>query len=132
MPLPVNHPISERTISAATNSIATTPLACAVAAPFPGRIRTVAGVAHGAFTGDCSVAVAIVRAPVAGVAPGSGTALTGSPLTLTAANSAAGTSASLDPTGDASVFEGDLVVFTPSGATGTTIGGTFSATFTRL
>ena len=49
-------------------------------------------------------------------------------MTLTAANSAAGTSTSLTPTGGEYVYEGDFIVFTPSGSTGTTIGGTFSAT----
>ena len=71
------------------------------------------------------MAVAIIAAVAGGTAPGSGTAITGSPLVLTASNSAAGTSASMTPTGANVANEGDLVTFTPSGSTGTTIGGTF-------
>lgn len=132
MPLPENHPVgSERTLFTSTNSIATTPQACAVIAPFSGRLARVAGVAHGAFTGDCSIAVAIIPAVAAGTAPGAGTAISGSPMTLTAANSAAGTSTSMVPGTRTAITEGDLVVFTPSGSTGTTIGGTFSASFRK-
>jgi hypothetical protein len=127
MALPVNHPLDEQTVFASTNSIATTPLACVAIAPFRGKIVKVGGAAHGAFTTDCSVAVAIITAVAGGTAPGSGTAITGSPMTLSATNSAAGTSNSFVPTGANFVNEGDLIVFTPSGSTGTTIGGTFYA-----
>jgi len=126
MALPTPHPmLLERFYSASTNSIASTPLACAIRVPFRCRINLVTGVSHGAFTTDCSVAVAIIAAVAGGTAPGSGTAITGSPLVLTASNSAAGTSASMTPTGANVANEGDLVTFTPSGSTGTTIGGTF-------
>lgn len=125
--VPSNHPLYEDWLSTSTQSIATTPLACAIAAPFRGRIVGLRGVSHGAFTTDCSVAVAIIISPVAGIAPGAGTAVTGSPMVLTAANSAAGTTVSMTPTGANFVNEGDLIVFTPSGSTGTTIGGTFFA-----
>jgi hypothetical protein len=131
MPLPNVYPLGQRTLSASTNSIASTPLRAVVIAPFTGRLVGLSGVAHGTFTSNCSVAVAIVPAVDAGTAPGSGTAVSGSPMTLTAANSAAGTSASLNPGAFTYVTEGDLVVFTPSGSTGTTIGGTFSATFRK-
>ena len=127
MALPVNHPLDEQTASADTQSIATTPLACVAIAPFRGKIVKISGVAHGAFTTNCSIAVAIIAAPVAGVAPGAGTAVGGSPFVLTAANSAAGTTNSFIPTSANDVNEGDLIVFTPSGSTGTTIGGTFYA-----
>ena len=128
MALPTNHPIlKEAYLDTSTNSIASTPLACSVRAPFRGNVVLVAGVAHGAFTTDCSVAVVIKPAVAGGTAPGSGTAITGSPLVLTASNSAAGTSASYVPSGAFAVNEGDLIVFTPSGSTGTTIGGTFYA-----
>ncbi len=129
MALPNNYPLYQDTLTTTTNSIASTPLACAIRAPYRGTIVRIGAVSHGAFTTDCSVAVAIITSPVAGVAPGAGTAVTGSPMTLTASNSAAGTQTSMVPTGANVVNEGDIVVFTPSGSTGTTIGGTFTATF---
>lgn len=128
MALPVNHPLDEQTLCTSTNSIASTPLACAVRAPYRGRITSIGAVAHGGFTTNCSVAVVIITPVADGTAPGAGTAVTGSPMTLAATNSAAGTSTSMTPTGANIVNEGDLIVFTPSGSTGTTIGGTFTAT----
>jgi hypothetical protein len=128
MALPDPHPfLRERYFDASTNSIASTPLACAIRAPFRCRIVKVGAVSHGAFTTDCSVAIAIVAAVAGGTAPGAGTAVTGSPLVLTASNSAAGTSATMTPSGANLMNEGDLLTFTPSGSTGTTIGGTFMA-----
>lgn len=128
MALPNPHPmLKEVTVSASTNSIASTPLACVARAPFRGKIVKAGGVSHGIFTTDCSVAVAIIPVVAGGTAPGSGTAVTGSPLVLTASNSATGTSNSFIPTGANLVNEDDLIIFTPSGSTGTTIGGTFYA-----
>ncbi len=127
MVLPVNHPFDEQTLSCSTNSIASTPLAAVIRASFRGQINRFGAVSHGAFTTDCSVAVAIIKAVAGGTAPGSGTAVSGSPMTLTASNSAAGTSTSMTPSANTFVDEGDLIMFTPSGSTGTTIGGTFSA-----
>ncbi len=128
MALPVNHPIDEQTLSCSTNSIASTPLAAAVRAPFRGVINRIGAVSHGAFTTNCSIAVAIITPVADGAAPGSGTAVSGSPMTLAATNSAAGTSTSMVPSAVTVVNEGDLIVFTPSGSTGTTIGATFSVT----
>ena len=129
MALPNPYPkLVQATFNTSTNSIASTPLACAIRAPYRGIVTLISGVTHGAFTTDCSVAVVIKAAVAGGTAPGSGTAITGSPMVLTASNSAAGTSASFVPSGANLVNEGDLIVFTPSGSTGTTIGGTFYAT----
>lgn len=129
MALPSPHPtLKEQTVFTATNSIASTPLACVAVAPFRGKIVLVGGVSHGIFTTDCSVAVAVITSVAGGTAPTGGTALSGSPMTLTASNSAAGTSTSLVPTALTFVNQGDLIMFTPSGSTGTTIGGTFFAT----
>jgi hypothetical protein len=125
-----NHPmLKERTVHTSTNSIASTPLACVLRAPFRGTITLLSAVSHGIFTTDCSIAVAIIPAVAGGTAPGGGTAVTGSPMVLTASNSAAGTSITMIPTAANFCNEGDLVMFTPSGSTGTTIGGTFGATF---
>jgi hypothetical protein len=117
----------ERTVHTSTNSIASTPLACVARAPFRGKIVKLGGVSHGIFTTDCSVAVAIITSVAGGTAPTGGTAVTGSPMVLTAANSAAGTSITMILTGANIVNEDDLIMFTPSGSTGTTIGGTFYA-----
>lgn len=128
MTLPNPHPmLKEVTVHTATNSIASTPLACSARAPFRGKIVKIGGVSHGIFTTDCSIAVAIITSVAGGTAPGGGTAVTGSPMTLTASNSALGTSASFVPTGANVVNEDDLITFTPSGSTGTTIGATFYA-----
>lgn len=128
MALPVLHPIDEQTFSCSTNSIASTPLAAVVRVPYKGQIMRFGAVSHGIFTSDCSIAIAVIASVAGGTAPGAGTAVSGSPMTLTASNSAAGTSTSLLPTAVTFVNEGDLVMFTPSGSTGTTIGGTFSVT----
>jgi len=131
MALPNTHPLSEETVSTSTNSIASTPLACVARAPFRGKIIKLGGVSHGIFTTDCSVAIAIIPSVAGGTAPGGGTAVTGSPLVLTASNSATGTSNSMVPSGANLVNEDDLIMFTPSGSTGTTIGGTFYAVIQR-
>lgn len=129
MALPNTHPyLYERYLSTCTNSIASTPLACSIRVPFRSKIILCSGVSHGIFTTDCSVAIAIIAVAAAGAAPGAGTAITASPMVLTAANSALGTSNTMTPTGANIANEGDLVTFTPSGSTGTTIGGTFSIT----
>jgi hypothetical protein len=129
MALPTLHPtLKEQTFTTATQSMGATPLPAIIRAPFRGKIVLIGAVAHGTFVTDNSVAVAIVPAVAGGTAPGAGTAITGSPLVLTAANSAAGTSASFVPSGANLVNEGDLISFTPSGSTGTTIGATYSAT----
>jgi len=128
MALPNSHPmLFERVVQTSTNSIASTPLACVAVAPFRGRIVKLGAVSHGIFTTDCSIAIAIITAVAGGTAPTAGTAVTGSPMTLTASNSATGTSTSIVPTAANIVNEGDLIMFTPSGSTGTTIGGTFYA-----
>lgn len=127
MALPNNHTFIELRVSCSTNSIASTPLAACVRAPCRARIATLTAVSHGTFTTDCAIAVAIIVAPAAGAAPGAGTAVTGGAMTLTAANSAAGTTISSTPTAANFVNEGDIISFTPSGSTGTTIGATFTA-----
>jgi hypothetical protein len=126
MAYPNTHPqLQEFFLSTTTNSIASTPLACLVRAPKRCKITMISAVSHGIFTTDCSVALAIIPVAAGGAAPGAGTAITGSPLVITAANSAAGTSASMVPTAANIANEGDLIMFTPSGSTGTTIGATF-------
>ena len=132
MTLPVNHPIDEQTFSCSTNSIASTPLAAVLRVMYRGQVTRLGAVSHGAFTTDCSIAVAIITPVASGTAPGSGTAISGSPMTLGATSSAAGTSTSMVPSAFTVVNEGDMIVFTPSGSTGTTIGATFSAAIVAI
>lgn len=131
MSLPNNHTNKEATIHCHTASSAASPIAAVMRAPFAGYVISVAGVVEAAFTTDMSVAVAIIAAVAGGTAPAAGVAMTGSPFTITASNSAIGTSTSLVPTGANFVNEGDLISFTPSGSTGTNIPATFSATIRR-
>lgn len=126
MALAVNHRVDERVLSTSTNSIASTPLGAVVIAPIRGQLVLCRAVSHGAFTTDCSVAITTIPAVAGGTAP-TATAITGSPMTITASNSAAGTSASLVPGAVTIVNEGDMIKFLPSGSTGTTIGATFYA-----
>jgi hypothetical protein len=117
MALPVNHPFNEVRIGCHSPSVGGTPIAAYTLAPCRGRIIKVGCVINAAITGaDCSVAVAI-----------NGVAVTGSPFTITQAGSAAGTSGTMTPTGANTVNEDDYISFTPSGATGTTVTGTFFA-----
>ena len=128
MALTVNHPtLKETTVFCHTASSTGTPIAAVARCPFRGKIVKVGGVVEAAFTTDMSVAVALISAPAAGAAPGAGTAITGSPFTITAANSAAGTQGSMIPTGANNCNEDDVILFTPSGSTGTNIPATFYA-----
>ncbi len=113
MALTVNHPtLKEQSVCCHTPSTASSPIAAYARAPFRGKIVKVGLVVNGAFTTDMSVAVAI-----------NGTAVTGSPFTVTASGSAAGTMGTLVPTGANSVNEDDYISFTPSGSTGSSITG---------
>jgi hypothetical protein len=111
MALPSLHPLlKEQTVQAFTVSCATSPIAAVARASFRGTLRKVGLVVTAAFTTDMSVAVAI-----------KGTAVGGSPFTVTAASSALGTTASLVCTSPCEVNEDDIVSFTPSGSTGTAV-----------
>ncbi len=118
MALTVNHPtLKEQTVQAYTSSIATTPLVAYTRAPFRGTIVKVSGVNHGAVTtADCTVVVKVGTTTVAGAS-----------ITITS-TTAAGTTFSAVPTGLNTVNEDDVISFTPSGATGAAMPGTFFAT----
>lgn len=111
MALPENHPLSEVPLFGHTASCAATPIAAQIPVPFKGDIVKVWTALGGAITvADASVAVAI-----------NGTAVTGATLTVATSGSAAGDIDSAVPTGAFSVNEGDVITFTPSGATGTNV-----------
>ena len=128
MALTVNHPtLKEQTVFAHTPSFGTSPIAAVTRAGFRGKVVKVGFVCGGAFTGTLSHAVAIIANAADATAPGSGTAITGSPFTQSATNSALGSTNSFIPSAANAVNEDDLITFTPSGATATSMPGTYYA-----
>jgi hypothetical protein len=117
MALTLNHPtLKEQSVFCHTASSATTPIVAAGRLPFRGKVVRCTFMVAAAFTTDMSVAVAI-----------NGTAITGSPMTVTASGSGAGTMGSFVPTGANTFVEDDYITFTPSGSTGTAVPGTAEA-----
>jgi hypothetical protein len=116
MALPVNHTFSEERVSVQTTSIGGTPVACYLGAPVRGRISKISLVAQGTITtADCAIAVAI-----------NGTTNTACAFTLPVASAAAGQIVTVTPTASVFVSEDDVIRFTPSGASGASIGGIFT------
>jgi hypothetical protein len=117
MTLPNVRPVNEWTVDAYTPSAATSPAAANCVAPVKGRVVRTYAVANGATTGTMAIAVGINGSPDIG---------TGA---LSIAPGAGGVAASDAPTntnGNAQVNEGDVVTFTPSGATGAAVPGQFT------
>ena len=119
MAVPTNRPLKDYTLSCFTTSIATTPVAPQVVVPFSGRIIKTYGVSYGTTTGTTAVAVAI----------NGGSAISSAALSIAAGG--AGLEVEATPrTNDfnaCQVKDGDVISFTPSGGTGSSIGGTFTA-----
>lgn len=117
MALTVNHPLlKEQTIYCHTASVATTPVAAYARVGFRGKVVKVGCVIGGTITAaDCAVSVAI-----------NGSSAIGANFSVTS-GSVAGTVASGVPTGSSDVNEDDSISFTPSGATGTLVPGSFFA-----
>lgn len=109
MALPENRPLSEAYVFAYSSSIGATPIVAYARSPVRGRILKVGCIQNGAVTGTSTIAVAV-----------NGTAVTGGSITVTAG--AAGALFEATPTGANTVNEGDVISFTPSGATGTVTG----------
>lgn len=131
MALPVFHPLFEVVVYAHSASVGATPIAAVARVPFKGTIIKVGLVVEAAFTTDMSVAVAVIPSVAGGTAPGGGTAVTGSPFTVTASNSAAGTTGTMVPTAANTCNEDDTILFTPSGSTGSNVPGNFFAVIRR-
>jgi len=117
MALPVNEPNNEAVVSCKTASVATSPAAAYCVAPVKGRVVRTFGVLEGTITtAAAAIAVAINGGANIGALSipvgGAGTAAGDAP-------SAAGVAKD--------VQEGDVISFTPSGATGTSISATFHA-----
>lgn len=128
MTLPNPHPtLREVTVYCHTASFGTTPIAGNVRAPFRGRIVKLGCVVNLAFTGTLTVTPAIIPVAADAAAPGAGTAITGGSFTMSATNSASGSSNSVVPTGANLVNEDDIINFVPSGASATTGAASFYA-----
>ena len=120
MALPELHPVNEVTVQAFSRSIGASPEAAYVRAPFRGRVLKVGCVTQGAITtADAAIATAI-----------NGTAISGGAITVTVAGAAAGQLSAL-PTAARDVNEDDVISFTPSGASGATIGAQMFAVIRR-
>jgi hypothetical protein len=119
MTLPVNEPFNEIAVTAKTLSVGTTPTAAFCAAPAKGRIARTYAVLEGTIT---TAPAAITVSINGGADIGTGA--------LTLAVGGAGTAAADAPAnsgGNAQVQEGDVIAFTPAGATGVNIPATFVA-----
>jgi hypothetical protein len=115
-------PYNEVAICESTTSIATTPVAAYGIAPVTGYIQRVMAAAAGTTTGTITVAVTInggsdIANSTLTIAAGSGNVPTTIELNLVGAGTTSGVH----------VNEGDLIAFTPSGGTGSSIGGAFAA-----
>jgi hypothetical protein len=117
MALPNPHPLNEVVVYAFSPSVGATPIAARAVSPVRGRVIKTGSVLYGAITtADAAIAVAI-----------NGTAVTNGGFTITQASSAAGDVDEAIPTGANLINEGDQISFTPSGASGSSIGANFYA-----
>ena len=96
-------------------SIGASPVVANIYIPFRCKIGRVDAVTNGSITtADCSVAVAL-----------NGTAIAGSPFLIPVASAGAGQTATMTPTSFTYANDGDVLSFTPSGASGANISAMF-------
>jgi hypothetical protein len=118
MPLPNNHPtLKEAQVGCHSASIGASPVAAFTRAAFRGRIIKFGGVTGGAITtADCTVTVAVNGSSI-------GT------FTITVAGAAAGQLFTGAPStfANQAVNEDDVISFTPAGASGALVPGSFFA-----
>ena len=123
MALPGLRPINEASLQAQTTSIASTPVVGQCVVTNAGYLQRVMAAAAGTTTGTITVAVSINNAAD----------LTSAGLLIApASNARAGTVFEINQCGAGTtsgifVNEGDIITFTPSGGTGSSIGGAFGA-----
>ena len=109
MPLPANRTINTTDLTAYTPSCGATPVAAYIRVPFRCRLLKAAGVLGGAITtADGTI---IVTANAAQLAT----------FTVTQAGSAAGQLFSVTPPSPTYLNEDDVIVLTPSGASGASV-----------
>ncbi|MDI1262507.1 MAG: hypothetical protein PS018_04530 [bacterium] len=109
MPLPGNRTFNTADLTAYTPSCGTAPAAAYIRVPFRCRLLKVAGVLGGAIT------------TADGTITASANAATLATFTVTQAGSAAGQVFSATPPSPTYLNEDDVVVLTPSGATGASV-----------
>lgn len=109
MPLPGHHTLNTTDLTAYTPSCGTSPVAAYIRMPFRCRLLKATGILGGAITSaDATVTV-------------SANAETLATFTVTQASSAAGQLFSATPPSPAYLNEDDVIVLTPSGASGAAI-----------
>jgi hypothetical protein len=116
MALPNNHTFNSADLTTYTPSVGTTPAVAYIRVPFRAKVHSFTGILRGAITtADGTITVAV-----------NGTTI--GTFTVTQSGSAAGQLFKSAPTTDALSYvnEDDVISFTPSGASGTTIGMDFS------
>ncbi len=117
MTLPIPRPFADMALVESTTSIATSPVPAVMIAPRAGLIERVMAGAAGTTTGTIAVAVSV----------NGGSDITNGTLTIPAGTGARAGSVLEFATLDATpVNEGDVITFTPSGGTGSSIGGVFA------
>lgn len=116
-----NHPLTEEQLSCHTASVGGTPVAAHIRAPYRAKVILVGSILGGAITSaDATIATAI-----------NGTAITGGSITITQSGSAVGDLDTAAPSGANQVNEDDVISFTPSGASGSSIPCGFFAVLKR-
>jgi hypothetical protein len=109
MPLPVNHTINTTDLTAYTPSCGAAPVAAFIRVPFRCRLLKAAGILGGAITtSDGTVTV-------------SANTVTLASFTVTQSGSVAGQLFSIIPPSPTYLNEDDVIVLTPSGASGASI-----------
>ena len=109
MPLPGNHTLNTLDLTAYTPSCGTTPVAAYIRAPFRCRLLKATGVLGGAITtADGTITV-------------SANSVTLATFAVTQAGSAAGQLFTATPASPTYLNEDDVIVLTPSGASGASI-----------
>lgn len=109
MPLPGNHTLNSIDLTGYTPSCGATPVAAYIRAPFRSRLLKVTGILGGAITtADGTITVSVNSNTIA-------------TFTVTQSGSAAGLLFSVVPPSPAYLNEDDVIVLTPSGASGTSI-----------
>ncbi len=127
MSVPQNRVQNEVEVCESTTSIASSPVAAYGVAPVSGYVQRVMASAAGTTTGTITVAVTI----------NGGSDVCNGTLTIPAGSGNVGSVVELPLVGagvTSAVFvnEGDLIKFTPSGGTGTNIGGAFALVIRTL